>query len=158
MEIVTAILNSPPLSALIAVGGVILTLVVTNRQERNRLKATREERIQNERIAAYRQVLAGSANTPTKEDELSALILACSGTELLGGSSDLIANARHLRMAYLVVFVRREAHARDNIGQREVDSAIADWHQTRQTFLKLSREELELDPAVVPELPGSDRE
>jgi hypothetical protein len=98
LDFITAL--SPILGAVLAIGGVILTIIYTNKRERDRqqherllkdaeLEAQKESRLRDERIAAYRRFLAATTNAHANREGVAAIAAAYSEVSLLASTDEI---------------------------------------------------------------------
>jgi hypothetical protein len=158
LDFITAL--SPILGAVLAIGGVILTIIYTNKRERDRqqherllkdaeLEAQKESRLRDERIAAYRRFLAATTNAHANREGVAAIAAAYSEVSLLA-STDEIA-----RVAYgvWVTYDRAQrifAKSRDReSATKDPTSLVAQYRhraeEERVRFLMLAQAELGLE-------------
>jgi hypothetical protein len=158
LDFITAL--SPILGAVLAIGGVILTIIYTNKRERDRqqherllkdaeLEAQKESRLRDERIAAYRRFLAATTNAHANREGVAAIAAAYSEVSLLA-STDEIA-----RVAYgvWVTYDRAQrifAKSRDRErATKNPTSLVAQYRhraeEERVRFLMLAQAELGLE-------------
>ncbi len=157
-DVLLQIIDSPLLAALVAVGGVIATIRYTNRRERDRqdherrikdkeLSAEREARIRDERIEAYRCLLAATASAHVDEEAMNALAAAIAEISLLGESPALVRAAFKVWVRYgATEKAAREARQGPATGPVQgLTKALTEAAEAREEFLKLARKELGVD-------------
>jgi hypothetical protein len=109
LDVITAL--SPLLGALLAIGGVLLTLRSNNRRERDRqknerllkekeLEAAREARLRDERIIAYRKFLAATTTAHVEREGVAALTEAYAEISLLASTDEIDRAAAEVKVAY----------------------------------------------------------
>jgi len=149
------------LSPFIAISGVLATIFFTNRRERDRqyqerllardrqeherllkeveLEAARATRLRDERIAAYRKLLAASTTAHVEREGIQALYEAYQEITLLAGSPELERAAARVWTAY--------GQTQKEAGKASPDfsPALDDARIAREAFLKLAREELGIE-------------
>jgi hypothetical protein len=148
LDVITAL--SPILGALLAVGGVLLTLRSNNRRERDRqeherllkdaeLEAARVARLRDERIAAYRTLLTALTTAHVEREGVQALYEAYEEITLLAGSPELERAAARVWTAYGQT--QKEAGKASEAFSPALDEARI----AREAFLKQAREELGIE-------------
>ena len=135
---------SPLLGALIAVGGVVITVVSNNRRERERLKNEKENRLRDERIGAYRKLLAATSGAEANREKVASLSEAYSEISLLVGSEELDRAA-----AQVWVYYGNTHQTGDKMIKNPPQAGASDFAQAlhkariaRERFVRLAREEL----------------
>ena len=148
MEILTLLINSPLLTALAIIGGAFATIMYTNWRERDRMEHERSMRLRDERIGAYRRLLAATTTAHTEREAVDALAAAQEEISLLAGSPKLTRAAS-------AVWVRYGATQRtaDKTRENPVNTTAADFARAldkarvaKEEFLELARKELGVDP------------
>jgi FtsZ-interacting cell division protein ZipA len=145
---------SPFLGALIAIGGVIVTIIYTNRRERDRqeherllkaaeLEAQRESRFRDERIAAYRKLIAATTTAHVDRAGVDALVAAQAEISLLASTDEIDQAAAEVKLAY---WQKQRISYREtqNLDTPATESAQAlrKAEAARDRFLALAWEEL----------------
>lgn len=146
---------SPIISALIAVAGVIATILFTNKRERDRqahertlkeaeVKATQDTRLRDERIAAYRKLLTAATLAHVDRDAVAELSKVYAEITLLAGSEKLDRAAARVWVAY-----GHTQKVADRMKKDSKQASAADFAQAldkariaKEKFLELARKEL----------------
>ncbi len=147
--------SSPLAAALIAVLGVIGTIIFTNLREKDRqeherllkdaeLAAASSGRLRDERIAAYRKMLAATSTAHVNREGVEVLAGTYAEISLLAGSYELSRAAQGVWIEYAKL--RRlgvEMEKNPEEASQEDYALASDKADTAQEqFLKLAREEL----------------
>jgi hypothetical protein len=151
LDVITGL--SPLLGALLAVVGVVATIIFTNRRERDRqeherllkgaeLEAARVARLRDERIAAYRKLLTASTTAHVEREGVQALYEAYEEITLLAGSPELERAAARVWTAYGQT--QKEAGRASEAFSPALDEARI----AREAFLKQAREELGIEQCL----------
>ena len=141
---------SPLLGALIAVGGVVITVVSNNRRERERLKNEKENRLRDERIGAYRKLLATTATAHRDNDAVRAIAGTYWEISLLTESDGLADAAAEVRKEYAktariarqLLKNEKASSVTDSEKRAEYEQAATKAQAATARFLELAREEL----------------
>lgn len=148
MEVLLALIDSPLLAALVAVGGVIATIRYTNQRERDRLEHERVLRLRDERIGAYRRLLAATTTAHTEREAVEALAAASAEISLLAGSPELEKAAAKVWLSYgtaqRTAYETKKDPSTTSAG--DFAKALDKARIARKEFLELARKELGVDP------------
>jgi hypothetical protein len=155
LDFITAL--SPILGALLAVGGVLLTLRSNNRRERDRqkherllkdaeLEAQKESRLRDERIAAYRKLLAATTNAHIDREGVAALGTAYAEVSLLASTDEIDRAAAEVWVRY------GETQRKSYRETQDTEAPSSDFVQplrraeaARDRFLALAQKELGIE-------------
>jgi hypothetical protein len=142
------------LGALIAVGGVLLTIRYTNQRELDRqdherrlkdaeLEANKDQRFRDERIAAYRKLLAATATAHHDIEAVAALAAAYAEISMLASTDAIDRAADKVWVAYGRAQEASEKLQRDpETPTSEYAQALNEASTARDEFLVLAHEEL----------------
>lgn len=140
-EVLLQLIRSPLLAAFVAVGGVVATIRYTNQRERHRLEHERDLRLRDERIGAYRRLLAATTTAHTQSEGVEALAAASAEITLLAGSTELEEAAAKVWVRY----GHTQEAARTNASAGDFAKALDRARVAREEFRKLARKELGVD-------------
>jgi hypothetical protein len=159
VEFLAQLISSPLLAALVAVGGVVATIKYTNQRERDRqeherelkgkeLAAERQSRLRDERIAAYRRLLAATTTAHTEREAVEELAEAQAEISLLAGSPELAHVAEKVWVRYGETQRTADKSKKDPTKTPPGDfaQALNKARLAREEFLGLARKELGVDP------------
>lgn len=148
---------SPILAALIAVSGVVITVVSNNHRERSRLEheqeikqaeldAEREARLRDERIAAYRKFLAATTTAHVDRENVAMISEACAEISLLARTPELASAAMKVWVGYgstQQIAAKAETDS-ESFSAADFAQALTKARDATEEFLKLARQELEM--------------
>lgn len=158
VELLSLLIASPLPTALATIFAVLLTIKYTNQRERDRqeherrmkdkeLASQERSRLRDERIAAYRKLIAATATAHTEREAVEELATAQAEISLLAGSPELEEAAKKVWLRYGAT--QRTAHKT----MKDPDNTAADFAQilgkaeaSREEFLELARKELGAPP------------
>lgn len=160
-DVLLQIIASPLPSALVAVLGVIATIRYTNRRERDRqeherqmkdkkLVAERLARLREERIGAYRRLLAATTTAHTEREAVEDLAAAQAEISLLAGTPELAraASAVWLRYGATQDVARKMDEDPANTSTGDFAKALDGARESKEEFLELARRELGVDTGL----------
>jgi hypothetical protein len=146
---------APLLGAVLAIGGVIATIIYTNRRERDRqeherllkdaeLEAQKQSRFRDERIAAYRKLVTATTNAHTEREGVNALYEAYVEISLLGGTDESDRAASEVWVRYGNTQRIADVMKRDpeQASAADFSQALGRAEAARDRFLDLARKEL----------------
>lgn len=149
---------APLLAALVAVGGVLATILFTNRRERDRqeherqiketeLAAEREARFRDERIGACRKLLAATTSAHVEREAVAALSEAYAEISLLAEAPELVEAAKRVWVRYGAAQRTADKTNKDPVSTSAGDfaQALSKAEDARHKFLELARKELRVD-------------
>ncbi len=154
MEVFELLINSPLITALAIIAGAFATILYTDRRERSRMEHERSMRLRDERIAAYRRLLAATTTAHTEREAVEALAAAQAEISLIAGSPELAQAAEKVWVRYGAAQRTADKTKKDptNTSAGDFAKALTKAEDARDEFLRLAREELEVDPGK--ELPS----
>jgi hypothetical protein len=158
LDVITGL--SPILGALLAIGGVLLTLRSNNRRERDRqknerllkdaeLEAQKQARLRDERIIAYRKFLAATTTAHVEREGVEAMAAAYAEVSLLASTDEIARVAYGVWVSYdraqrIFAKTRRRERAAKN-----PSSLVAQYRhraeEERVRFLMLAQAELGIE-------------
>lgn len=141
---------SPILAALVAVSGVVATIVLTNRRERERSLQDRKTQLQlrlrDERISAYKKFLIATGGVPETEEDMQKIVEAYTEVELVISTDYLAILGQRVwgKQGSLRASWNRYSKDKTEENRRAVLDASSEAMDYREDFLDLVRKELEI--------------
>ena len=149
---------SPVVSALIAVGGVLASILFTNKREKDRLEHERKTkqveleaehaaRFRDERINAYRRLLAATTSAHVDREAAAELSEAYAEISLLAGSVELDRAAARVWVMYGKTQKVADKTKKDPESASATDfaQALDKARVAKEKFLELARKELRVE-------------
>lgn len=139
---------SPILAALVAVSGVVATIVLTNHRERERSLQDRKTqlRLRDERISAYKKFLIATGGVPETEEDMQKIIEAYTEVELVISTDYLAILGQRVweKQGSLRASWNRYSKDKTEENRQAVLDASSEAMDYREDFLDLVRKELEI--------------
>ncbi len=120
----------------------------TDRHERSRMEHERSMRLRDERIAAYRRLLAATTSAHTEREAVEDLAAAVVEISLLAGSPELTRAADAVWVRYGTTQRTADKAKKDPVNTTAGDyaKALDKARITKEEFVELARKELGVHP------------
>lgn len=127
---------------------MLATIWFTNKRERDRLEHERSLRLRDERIGAYRKLLAATTAAHVEREAVDALAAAHAEISLLAGSPELEKAARKVWAHYGGAQRTADKTKKDPVNRSSKDfaQALDKARISKEEFLEVARRELGVDP------------